>query len=103
MVHDGVRAVVVGELRMRDLISPGTRVRSVENPKICFNLLVDTFCFAVGLKVVGSGKREVVVKELSELFGEGRCELWTLVRDDFIIESKVEVDFVGEEWLPPQW
>ena len=61
LIHDGVRAVVVGELHMGDLISPGTGVGPAKDPKVHFNLLIDTFCFTVGLRVVGCGKGEVIV------------------------------------------
>ena len=61
LVCDGARVVVVGKLCMGDLISPGTRVRPAEDPKVCFNLLVDIFCFTIRLRVVGSGKGEVIV------------------------------------------
>ena len=47
MTGDGMRAVVVGEFCMRDFVSPGTRVRSAEDPKVSFNLLVDMFYLAV--------------------------------------------------------
>ena len=32
---------------VRDFVCPGTRVGSTEDPKVRFNFLVDTFCFAV--------------------------------------------------------
>ena len=54
-----------------------------------FNLLVDTFCFAIRLWVVGSREGEVIVEELAKLLGEGRGELRTSVRDNFVIESEV--------------
>ena len=48
--------VVVGELHMGDLISPGTWVGPVKDLKICFDLLVDTFYFTVRLGVIGGGE-----------------------------------------------
>ena len=56
LVHDGVGAVIVGEFCMGDLIGPGTGVGHTEDPKICFNLLVDTLGFAIGLRVIGCGE-----------------------------------------------
>ena len=61
LICDGVRAVVMGELHMGDLVGPGIQVRATEDLEICFNLLVDLFSFTVRLRVVGSGKGEVVV------------------------------------------
>ena len=71
LTGDRVEAVVVCEFSVGDLISPGTRVGLTEDSKVHFNLLVDTFCFTVGLRVVGGGEREVVIEKLSELLGKG--------------------------------
>ena len=49
------------EFCMRDFIILGTRVASAEDLKVCFNLLVDMFCFTVRLGVVDGGEREVVI------------------------------------------
>ena len=80
--------MVVGKLSIRDFVSPGTRVGPTEDPKMCLNLLVDMFCFAVRLGVIGGGKGEVIVEESIKLFGEGRGKLWSSIGDDFVIESK---------------
>ena len=80
--------MVVGKLSIRDFVSPGTRVGPTEDPKMCLNLLVDMFCFAVRLGVIGGGKGEVIVEEFAKLLGKGGCELGTTIRDDFIIESE---------------
>ena len=71
--------MVVGELCMGDLISPGTGVGPAEDPKVCFNLLVDTFCFAIRLWMVDSGEGEVIVEEFLKLLGKGRSELWATI------------------------
>ena len=63
--------VIVGEFRVGDLVGPGTGIEPTENLKVCFNLLVDTFCFTVGLWVIGGGEGQVIVKEFSELLSEG--------------------------------
>ena len=55
LIRDGVRAVIVGEFCMRDFVSSGTRIRSTEVSKVCFNLLIDPFCLTVRLKVVSGG------------------------------------------------
>ena len=57
--------MIVGKFGVGDLVCPGTGVGSTENPKVSFNLLVDVFCFTVGLRVVCSGEGEVVVKEFA--------------------------------------
>ena len=101
LIRDRMRAVIVGEFCMGDFVSPGTRVGSAEDLKVRFNLLVDMFCFTVGLGVIGGGEGEVIVEELSELFDEGRSELWTTIRDDFVVEPKTEVYFVEEKGSYP--
>ena len=85
LTGDRMGAVIVGKFSMRDFIGLGTRVGPTEDPKVCFNLLVDTFCFAIRLRVVGCGEGEVIVQEFSKLFGKGGSELRTSIRDDFII------------------
>ena len=75
----------MGKFRVGDLVSPGTRVGPAEDPKVCFNLLVDTFCFTVRLGVIGGGQGEVIVQEFSKLLGKGRGELWATVGDDFVV------------------
>ena len=77
--------MVVGKFCVGDLISLGTRVGPTEDPKVRFNLLVDTFCLAIGLWVICSGEGEVVVQEFAKLLGEGRGKLWTSIQDDFVI------------------
>ena len=47
LIGDGVGAVIVREFSMGDLVCPETRVGPAEDLKVCFNLLVDTFSFAV--------------------------------------------------------
>ena len=101
LICDGVRVVVVCKPHMGDLINPGTGVASVEDPKVDFNLLIDMFYLTIRLRAVGSGEEKVIVKELVKFFGEGGCELWTTIRDDLVVESKVEVDFMEKEGSHP--
>ena len=91
----------MGKLHMRDLIGPGTRVGPTEDPKVGFNLLVDTFRFAIELRVVDSGEREVIVQEFSKFLDKGGGELWAMIGDDFIIESEMEVHLVKEKGSYP--
>ena len=74
-----MRVVVVGKLCMGDLVSPGTWVKSIEDLKVCFNLLVDVFCFAIRLRVIGGGEGEIVVEEFVNFFGKDRGKLWTTI------------------------
>jgi len=47
--------------------------------------------------VVGDGKGEVVVENSSEFSGECRGELWATIRDNLVVESILEEDFVEEK------
>jgi len=47
--------------------------------------------------VVGGGKGEIVVENSSKFSSECRGELWTSVRDNLVIESVAEEDFVEEK------
>ena len=91
----------MGEFCVGDCVSPGTRVGSAEDPKIRFNLLVDTFSFTIRLRVVGGGQGEVVIEEFSKLLGKGRGKLWATIRDDLVVESEAEVYFVEKEGCYP--
>ena len=93
--------MIVGKFCMGDFICPGTRIWPAEDLKIGFHLLVNTFCFAIRLRVIHSGKGKVIVEELAKFFGKGRGELWAMIGDDFVIKPKVEVDFVEKEYSYP--
>ena len=47
--------------------------------------------------MIGGGEGKVVVQEFAEFSSEGRCELGTTIRDDFIKKSKAKEDFVKKE------
>ena len=93
--------MIVGEFSMKDFVCPGTRVGPAEDPKVRFNLLVDTFCLALRLWVVGGGEGEIVVEEFTKLFGEDGGELCTTIRDNLVIEPEAKVYFVKEKGCYP--
>ena len=101
LVGDRVRVVVVCEFCMGNFVSPGSRVRSTEDPQIGFNFLVDLFCFSLRLRIVGSREEKVIIKEFPKFFGKGRGKLWTTIRDDLVVKPKVEVDLVEKEGGDP--
>ena len=51
----------MGELCVRNQFGPGCGVIAAENTEVGFNFLVDLFCFAVGLRMVGGGEGKVVM------------------------------------------
>ena len=56
LVGDGVRAVIVGELSVGDVIGPRSGVVSTEDPKVSFDFLVYLFGFSIRLGMVGGRK-----------------------------------------------
>ena len=85
--------MIVCEFGEGNVLSPRCGVRAAEDSKICFDFLVDAFCFAVSLGVVRGGEGKFVAKEFSKFFGEGRGELWSSVGDDFVVETESFEDF----------
>ena len=78
-ISDRVRLVIVGKFSMRDFVCSRTGVIATEDPKVCFSLLVDMFCFTIRLGVIDSGDGEVVIEKFTKLLGEDRGKLWTSV------------------------
>ena len=60
-----VRAVIVGEFSEGDVLSPRSRVRATEDPKICLYFLVHTFSLSVSLRMIGSGKGKFIAEEFA--------------------------------------
>ena len=44
-------------------VRPFLRVVGAEDVKICFNLLIGSFCLSIRLRVIRGGEFDVVVKE----------------------------------------
>ena len=65
LVSYGVRAVIVGEFSKGDVLSPRSRVRATEDPKIGFYFLVHTFSLSVSLRMIGSGKGKFIAEEFA--------------------------------------
>ena len=65
LVGYGVRVVIVGEFSKGDVLSPRSRIRATEDPKIGFYFLVHTFGFSISLRVVGSGEGKFITEEFA--------------------------------------
>ena len=61
LICDRVRAVVVGEFCVGDRFGPRCGIIAAEDTEIGLDFLVDSFSFAVGLRVVGGGEGKIVV------------------------------------------
>jgi len=70
LAGDRVGSVIVGKFGMGNLFGPRGRVCATEDVEVSFHFLVNVFSFSIGLRVVGSGKGEIVVENSSEFSGE---------------------------------
>ena len=61
LVGDGMRAVVMSEFCVGDRFRPGCGIIAAEDMKVGLDFLVDSFRFAIGLRVIGGREGEVVV------------------------------------------
>ena len=55
LVGDRVRAVIVGEFGVGNVIGPRSGVVPTKDPKVRFYFLVYSFGFSVRLRVIGGG------------------------------------------------
>ena len=60
-----MRAVIVGEFSEGNVLSPRSRVRAAEDPKIGFYFLVHTFGLPISLRVVSSGEGKFITEEFA--------------------------------------
>ena len=70
-------------------VHPFPRVVGAEDAKICFNLLIGSFCLSICLRVIRSGEFDIVVEESCKFSGKGGCELWASVGYQRVMEAKV--------------
>ena len=61
LIGDGVRAVVVGEFCVGDRFGPRCGIIAAKDTEVGFDFLINSFSFAIGLRVIGGGEGEVIV------------------------------------------
>ena len=93
LVGYGVRAVIVGELREGDVLSPRSGVGAAEDSQIGLYFLVYTFGFPISLRVVSSGEGEFITEEFAQFPSKGGGELRSSIGDDFVIKTESFEDF----------
>ena len=69
-------------------VHPFLRVVGTEDAKICFNLLIGSFCLSIHLRVICGGEFDIVVEESCKFSGKGGCELWTSVGYQRVVEAE---------------
>ena len=97
LIGNRMRAVIVSEFCVRNVIGPRYGVISAKDLKISFDFLVYSFSLSIGLGMVGSGKGKIVFQKFPKLISEGGGELSALIGDDLVVEAKVEVYFVEKD------
>ena len=78
-------------------LRPLVRVIGTEDTEVSFYFLVGWFGLSVSLRMIGSGKTNIVFKESGEFFGECRGELWFSVRDESIVKSEAFEHVIEKE------
>jgi len=68
-----------------------------KDPKVGFQFLINPFGLAISLRVVGSRKSNVIGKESGQFLCKGRGKLWTMVQDDFVVETKAGEDIFEKQ------
>ena len=61
LVGDGMGVVIMSEFCVGDRFGPGCGIIAAKDAKVGFDFLVDSFRFAIGLRMIGGGEGEVVV------------------------------------------
>jgi hypothetical protein len=87
-------SMVVDEFCHRKVFDPIERCRAAIDAEISFQFLVQMPSLSIGLGVVCSREGNFVVKKSSKFFGEFRGELGTSIRDDFVVETKSQENFL---------
>ena len=77
-------------------VHPFPRVVGAEDAKICFNLLISSFCLSICLRVICGGEFDIIVEESCQFSGKCRRELRASVRYQGVMEAKV-FEYMVEE------
>ena len=88
---------VVSKFCHREECGPFLRFVQGEQPKVSFQLLIYSFGFPISLGVIGSGKGDVVLKEMGKFLCEGRGELWSLVGDYLRVKAELRENMSEKE------
>jgi len=56
--------------------------------------LIQMLSLSIGLRVVGCGESDFIVEESSEFFSKFRGKLGISIRDDFVVKTKSQENFL---------
>jgi hypothetical protein len=91
-----VFSMIMNEFCHGKVLDPIKRCRAAVDAKVGFQFLVQMFSLSISLRVVCCGEGDFIVKESSKFFGEFRGELGTSIRDDFVVKTKSQENFLEE-------
>ena len=78
-------------------LGPLMWVVGTEDAEICFDFLVGWFGLSISLRMVCGRKSNIIFEDPGKFFSERRSELWSSVRDESIMKSKVFEHMVEKE------
>jgi len=78
-------------------ISPLCGLTLTEDPEVGFQVLINLLEFAISLGIISSEEGDIVERKASEFLSKGKSELETMVKDDFMMETKASKDMFEKE------
>ena len=64
---------------------PFGQIVGTKDVEISFEFLIGSLSLSIGLRMVGSGKVNIIPEETCEFFSKGRSELRALVGDESVV------------------
>ena len=84
----GVTLLIVAKLHERVQLMPHFRVVGAKDSEVDFELLIDSFCFSISLRVVSGTSEHFYSKESHDFTEYLRGKLWSSIREEGIREAK---------------
>ena len=66
-------------------LCPFSRVVGTEDAEISLKFLISSLSLTISLRVISSGKVNIILEETSEFFGKGRSKLRATVGDESVV------------------
>ena len=61
-------------------VCPFPKIVGAEDVKVCFNFLSGPLDLSICLSMICGGELDIIMEELCQFPGKGRCKLWSSVR-----------------------
>ena len=85
------------EFSKRKELRPLMGVVGTKDTKIGFNFLIGSLGLSICLRMICGGESNVIFEDSGKFLSERRSELWSSVRDESIVKSKVFEYMVEKE------